>query len=273
MEYELITPNKTFIFKETLSGTLDLTDMKEVDYSEKPNPTDKKCLSFNYEEINTWAKLILKTHEAAGQNVLGASNLQFLVQCAKIYSFAAFGIYYKAGSWINYSIPENAGYMAILRSMLGTEVSKGIFFEYGLGAFSPDAQVSQNVRHLIVPYPRDLEKAANKWFFEQKHIYTRVVGFGFRYDRFATIKDGKEKISLSVGAQATPLREPFNRHDPNAISIIYENGEKIGYVRSSIAFHLAPAMDEGALFVGRVTCVLGGFRDFNERVYVKLERV
>ena len=274
MEFELITPQKTFLFKETISGVLDLVDIKASDHPGPPVSVDRNTLSFNYHEIDSWARVVIKvTREGLKRNQLRAQNIQFLVQGAKIYAFAASGIYYKAGTWIDHTIPENPCYIALLRAMLGAEVAKGIFFEYGVGAFSPEPLASQNIRGLIIPFPQDIEKAARQWFAEQETIYTRVVGFGFRYERFATIKDGEEDLSIKVNAQATPLREPFNRHDPNAIALIYEDGEKLGYIRAPIASYIASLMDEGAVFWGRICGVLKDYRDDNERIYVRLERM
>ena len=271
MEYELITPKKTFTFRETLSGTLDLVDIKSADNTESPGPVEEGTLSFNYEEINSWARLVIKAPQGSKRNQLRSQNLQFLVQGAKIYTFAASGIYYKAGAWIDHTIPENPCYLALMRAILGDEVAKGIFFEYGLGAFSPETLASRNIRGLISPFPDDIERVARRWFSEQKTIYTRVVGFGFRYERFAQIKEGAEELIIQVGRQATPLRESFNKNDPNAIAIVYENGEKLGYVRSTIASYLARVMDEGTVFSGKICGVLDEYRDDNERVYVEFK--
>ncbi|HFD32958.1 MAG TPA: hypothetical protein ENJ28_09680, partial [Gammaproteobacteria bacterium] len=59
--------------------------------------------------------------------------------------------------------------------------------------------------------------------------------------------------------------------DPNAIAIVYENGEKLGYVRSTIASYLARVMDEGTVFSGKICGVLADYRDDNERVYVEFK--
>ncbi len=85
MEYELITPKKTFTFRETLSGALDLIDIKSADNTESPGPVDEATLSFNYEEINSWARLVIKAPQGSKRNQLRSQNLQFLVQGAKIY--------------------------------------------------------------------------------------------------------------------------------------------------------------------------------------------
>jgi hypothetical protein len=51
---------------------------------------------------------------------------------------------------------------------------------------------------------------------------------------------------LSVGESVTLEREPDNRHDPNAILILSEGGDELGYIPREYARVMAPLLDAGA---------------------------
>jgi hypothetical protein len=53
------------------------------------------------------------------------------------------------------------------------------------------------------------------------------------------------------------IREPNNKHDPNAIGVYFLR-DRLGYIKRDLAAQLAPTMDSGkqyyAVFVKRNTC-------------------
>jgi len=53
-------------------------------------------------------------------------------------------------------------------------------------------------------------------------------------------------------------REPDNEHDKNAIRVDDAAGRQIGYLAAPLAKQLAPLIDDGALYDGRITEVTGG---------------
>ena len=53
---------------------------------------------------------------------------------------------------------------------------------------------------------------------------------------------------------------------------IFANGEKLGYIRRTISHFLAPIMDKGIFYSGKIKAILNDFRDEDERIYLELKR-
>ena len=67
-------------------------------------------------------------------------------------------------------------------------------------------------------------------------ITTKVVG--------VTFENRQEVVArLQMGDRVWLEREPFNRYDTNAIKVICNNAEQIGYINRYLAQSLAPLMD------------------------------
>jgi len=86
-------------------------------------------------------------------------------------------------------------------------------------------------------------------------FYTKVVG--------VTMEEGRqEAISrLYVDSPIRLVREAFNEHDPNAIAIHIETGEKIGYLKRQLALALAPRLDANENYSAAITSITGGISD------------
>ncbi len=67
-------------------------------------------------------------------------------------------------------------------------------------------------------------------------ITTKVVGVSFENRQEVIAK-------LQMGDRVWLEREPFNAFDTNAVRVIRNNGEQIGYIRRQLARSLAPLMD------------------------------
>mgnify|MGYP001026170330 CR=1 FL=1 len=81
-------------------------------------------------------------------------------------------------------------------------------------------------------------------------FYSKVAGVTF---------EGRQDVlaNLKMGTRLDLIREPDNPHDENAIRIDDENGNNLGYIKAAMAKHLAPVMDSGCKYEGRVTEVTG----------------
>ena len=67
-------------------------------------------------------------------------------------------------------------------------------------------------------------------------ITTKVVG--------VTFENRQEVVArLQMGDRVWLERQPFNPYDMNAIKVIRNNGEQIGYINRYLAQSLAPLMD------------------------------
>ena len=86
-------------------------------------------------------------------------------------------------------------------------------------------------------------------------ITTKVVGVTFENRQEVVAK-------LRLGDQVWLEREAFNRYDKNAIKVIRNNGEQIGYLSRQLALSLAPLMDRlGSPIEGRVYLLTGSRYD------------
>ena len=66
-------------------------------------------------------------------------------------------------------------------------------------------------------------------------IKTKVVGISFHQDVVSEISPGDELF----------LVREDNWHDPNAIKVLSKSKKQLGYVRRTLAFDVAKAMNEG----------------------------
>jgi HIRAN domain len=64
------------------------------------------------------------------------------------------------------------------------------------------------------------------------------------------------------GEVAELIREPRNRHDPNAISVRSARGVCIGYIARDDAAGLAPIIDAGRHFTAQIHELRGGIPDY-----------
>ena len=84
---------------------------------------------------------------------------------------------------------------------------------------------------------------------QQDQFYTKVVGVTFE-NRQAVVEH------LTEGQPLELRREHNNEHDENAIAVVAD-GEQIGYLKRSIARHLAPNFDQGIGYEAMVVQITG----------------
>lgn len=75
-------------------------------------------------------------------------------------------------------------------------------------------------------------------------------------------RDGTNRQTIlrrcSEGDAVVLKREPANRYDRNAIAVFTNEREQIGYVPAEQTSQIAPLMDAGVLFGGRISLLMGG---------------
>ncbi|MDP8225882.1 MAG: HIRAN domain-containing protein [Candidatus Lernaella stagnicola] len=167
--------------------------------------------------------------------------------------------------------------VSVTAQALSEDQRMNLLAEAMLGAWQ-DLYVESRPRLLAVAGidPRitelELHQKLGAWYGRAAQWSTRVVGFKFRAHRFLPEEAGRETPRLHVGDACLLVREHHNRHDPNAVTIIHQNGEKLGYLRCDIAALVAPHIDRGAVFTAHVGAFLPrGFHP-DERVYLVVER-
>ncbi len=88
-----------------------------------------------------------------------------------------------------------------------------------------------------------------------KAFHTKVVGVTFNND------DGtsRQKIlrKCRVGESVRLIRWPMKKH-PNAVKVMRETGEQLGYLSSEVAESLVPDMDKGAKLEAKISFLTGG---------------
>ena len=89
-------------------------------------------------------------------------------------------------------------------------------------------------------------------FLDDPPRKTRVVGVTF---------EGRQRVvaSLVPGQKLRLRREPYNRHDPNAIRVECLDGQQIGYIDRDLARDLASVLDKaGGTIPAEVVEITGG---------------
>lgn len=79
-------------------------------------------------------------------------------------------------------------------------------------------------------------------------------------------------IEISVGTPLLLIREPDNPYDTNAIRVMTVIGRSIGYVQREVAAIVAPKIDAGHIFLGKITRAsrLLGIERTNGRMVVNM---
>lgn len=88
-------------------------------------------------------------------------------------------------------------------------------------------------------------------------------GVIYRYSRVMGSYYAAYEYTPRIGDKLTAQRHPENPHDPNAIGLYLQSGERCGWVSSSIAQWIAKHLDAGMILNTEITD-LG-----DERIYVK----
>ena len=258
----------TYQFQLTNSGLLDMVG--RVEYSELNSENDTILFQWEFEEVAGKSTLIATQDQHIP---LSSSQFSGLAIIARVEAFVQAGVFFKAAQWINYKFQPDTLFCAWLKAMLGPEICRELYFSFHLGSFGEKEDRPLNTSMLIDGPILDMEKEVNAWLSNCLSLHVRIVGFGYRQQRFEVSKNGDVQLRIAQGDRVIAQREPHNRHDPFAIAILWKDGEKMGYIKKELARYLAPIMDAQGPWTGTVTAVLPDWRDPNERVFVELKPV
>jgi hypothetical protein len=211
----------TYQFQLTQSGLLDMVGRVETsDASE-----DAILFQWEFEEVGGKATLIATPDQHAP---LSSSQFSGLAIIARIEAFVQAGVFFKAAQWINYKFQPDTLFCAWLKAMLGPEICRELYFSFHLGAFGEKEERPLNTNMLIDGPILDMEKEVNAWLSNCLSLQVRIVGFGYRQQRFEVSKNGDVQLRIAAGDRVSAQREPNNRHDPFAIAILWKDGGKMG---------------------------------------------
>lgn len=91
---------------------------------------------------------------------------------------------------------------------------------------------------------------------EAQSFYTKVVG--------VTMNGRQEVIQrLTLDTAIILQREPTNSYDSNAVMVVTENNEQIGYLNRKLALVLAPILDQGQDYQVYISSITGGTEGHN----------
>lgn len=263
MQYRIRFSDQDFLFEETPTQQL-------VPASSEPSGPGIEQ-HFSFDETGSSAALVL--YGPSEPSPVRSHHYRFLVQTIRILNDYRAGAVFLAGIHINHGFPGDVGYRLLLKQILGENACREIFFEFSLGTYGDRNLAGMATTWLYGGMPQDWNRACRKWYEAVSCFSTRVVGFSFRKHRFLCPAPQNDTLAVRAGDPVLLVREHDNPHDPNAIAILWQNGEKLGYIRRSIAACLAPVLDRGVLFTGVVAACLGHFRPDDERIHVRLERI
>lgn len=118
----------------------------------------------------------------------------------------------------------------------------------------------------------DLVRRLREWYGRAPRWSSRVVGFAHVKEHFIHLEHGAEVRRVEEGDACWLVREHDNPVDPNAVMVMHESGQKLGYLRRTIAQVLAAHLDCGAIFDARVCAFLPREYPLDERVYLEIRR-
>lgn len=118
----------------------------------------------------------------------------------------------------------------------------------------------------------EVNRRLREWYGRSARWASRVVGFSHQHEHFVHRECGREVSLVEAGDECWLVREHENAVDPNAVKIVHHSGRKLGYLRRTIAEALAPHIDRGAVYHGRVCAFMPRDTPWDERVYVRVEK-
>jgi single-stranded-DNA-specific exonuclease len=111
-----------------------------------------------------------------------------------------------------------------------------------------------------------MEKSMHTTIVSNQCIETKVVGVTY---------EGRQAVvaQLTVGEVVSLVRDPLNQFDSNAIMVIRQNGQQIGFLNRDLAAMLSARMDRlGRLVKATISAISGGlYIDSSLGVRVKFD--
>jgi single-stranded-DNA-specific exonuclease len=98
-----------------------------------------------------------------------------------------------------------------------------------------------------------------------KDVVTSVVGVTY---------DGRQAVVLKLvmGEEVFLLRDPLNPYDRNAIKVINQQGQQLGFIARELASGLAARFDRfGKPVSARVTYLSGGCHGYSAGVMIRFQ--
>jgi hypothetical protein len=195
-------------FQLTNSGLLDMVG--RVEKSELSSE-DVILFQWEFDEVGGKSTLIASPDQ---HTPLSSSQFSGLAVIARIEAFVQAGVFFKAAQWINYKFQPDTLFCAWLKAMLGPEICRELYFSFHLGSFGEKEERPHNTSMLIDGPILDMEQEVNKWLSNCLGLHTRVVGFGYRQQRFEVRKNGDVQLRIAAGDNIIASHEFHNRYAP-----------------------------------------------------------
>ena len=107
-----------------------------------------------------------------------------------------------------------------------------------------------------------LEHNPYKNIGEAPSFYTKIKGISI---------DGRQELVKQL-SEDTPVfleRDPGNPHDKNAIKVVTQRGDHLGFLSRQMALVLAPLMDAGEEYSASISTITGGIdKNFGVNLFI-----
>jgi hypothetical protein len=197
----------TYQFQLTNSGLLDMVGRVE---SAVPDTKDSSIL-FQWEFDEVCGSSVLMASQDQ-QLPLSNAQLSGLAIIARIEAFVQAGVFYKAAQWINHKIDAGTLLCAWLKSMLGPEICRELFFSFHLESFGEIEEACLNSSQLIDGQILDVEQKVNQWISNCLCLYTRVVGSVYLQQRFDVSENRDFELRNANGKSILGQIELYSQH-------------------------------------------------------------
>ncbi len=202
-----------------------------------------------------------------------ARSIYFLSNLARTYPYLERGAVTVAYETIEEHWHLNDCEINIIKKLLSDYMPELVIESYlGVWHFDEGGIEKSNIARIMGFRRRDdYEKFVSDFFSDDfSRMRTRVVGFRYRKHSFMS-QNGE--FELSIGAPVYLHRDYSNPHDNYAVAVLYENGEMLGWLRRTIAYHIGYLIDKGMLLKGRIAAVLPNALKDDEKVYIEISRM
>ncbi|MBI9110293.1 HIRAN domain-containing protein [Maridesulfovibrio ferrireducens] len=126
-------------------------------------------------------------------------------------------------------------------------IVSGVYYFWEVMPFNPENWGGNNKPKSTIPRSKIISE-----------FNTKVAGVSFG-KRQSYLKSIGKKLYREEAkyTEIDLIRDPDNKHDPNAIEVVTEKGQVLGYINSQTAKELAIIMDAGANVQASIIDILG----------------
>jgi hypothetical protein len=127
----------------------------------------------------------------------------------------------------------------------------------------------QDTQKQINESAKKCEESSQNVNSDNPEILTKVVGV--TYDNQNGVNRQKIIACLALNSRLTLSRDHENKYDPNAISVLDESGNQVGFINNELATSLAPKIDAGKVFTVSFVSFSGGDHGYSRGINIRIQ--